>query len=233
MDQQDDIFREWDLYDRIGQANYMHQQEISAGLQTVLSQFTQPIRVIDLGCGDGQLSRRVFANSHVARFVGVDLSPSAIDRHGKLPFPGQSPGERELIQGDIATEIHKLPDQAFDVIHASYSLHHYTTPLKPPVLDDLARILVTGGLLIWTDVIRRETEDRETFIGRLADHIRADWPRITPDEQQSVIDHMFAADFPESESWMLREMGSRGFRPVGKPYQDPYYGTILFEKIAG
>lgn len=232
MNKQENLFDEWNLYDKIGRSNTMRQREISAAIRNELSKTTTPLRVLDLGCGDGWMLYMVLAESVVARFVGVELSESAIDRLTRRALPGIRPdaGERKLVLGDIAIELRQLPTRGFDLVHAGYSLHHYTTEAKPAVLDEIARVLDTEGRLFWTDIIRAEGETREGFVQRLADNVHATWLDISPEERKSVIDHMWKCDYSEPESWMVREMESRGLRLVGRLFRDEFYASYLFQK---
>jgi SAM-dependent methyltransferase len=232
MDTGDAMFREWDLYERIGHANYMRHGEVSTVLRDALHHRSEPLRVLDLGCGDGWMSDQVLSGTLVAEYVGVDLSESAIDRLSRRPCPGTRPGSarRKLVCGDVACEVRGLPDRGFDIILAGYVLHHFPTAAKSPVLDDVVRLLDSGGWLLWTDLVRSADESREELVRRLADDIDANWSALGPDERESAIEHMQNFDFPESESWMIDQIENRDVAFSRWLFRDEFYGTLLFEK---
>lgn len=232
METSHEIFREWDLYDRIGHADLMRHQRIAAGLRPLLGVMSGPLRVLDLGCGNGWMAHLVLAECDVSEFVGVDLSPSAIDRLARSPMPGIRPERvrRELIRGDIASQVSRLPNAGFDVVHASYALHHLTTDIKAESLRQIARTLRPGGRLLWTDIITREGETREGYINRLAREILTHWHGIAPDERESVVAHVREFDHPESPGWMARELGAAGLRLIATAFHDDYYASFVFEK---
>lgn len=232
MDESHEIFREWDLYDRIGHADFMRHQSIAAALRSRLKARRGPLNVLDLGCGNGWMAHLVFGESDVAKFVGVDLSQSALDRLAPRPGPGVRPElvERQLICGDIATQTSRLPSAGFDVAHASYALHHLTTDTKPTSLRHIARVLRPGGWLLWTDIIRRDNESRGQYIDRLAQEILGNWHGIAADERASVVAHVREFDFPESPSWMTHQLETTGLRLVTTAFSDDYYASFIYEK---
>jgi ubiquinone/menaquinone biosynthesis C-methylase UbiE len=234
MDTGDTMFREWDLYDRIGRSNYMRHREVSTALFEALRHRPGPLRVVDLGCGDGWMADQVLSGSHVAEYVGVDLSESALERLSRRPCPGDQPESvrRRLVSGDVSSEVRRLNDRGFDVVLAGYVLHHFPSDAKAQLLDDVVRMLDVGGWLLWTDLVRSEGESREGLIRRIADDIGANWSALGPDERTSAIEHMKAFDFPETGSWMTEQVERRGVGFVRWLYRDAFYGTLLFQKPA-
>jgi len=233
MTTDDDLFREWDLYDRIGLANYMKQREVSAAVRLALETRSEPLRVLDLGCEDGRMSYAILENAKVSEFVGIDLSASGLERLERRAAPGAGSGDgkRTLRQGDIEAELRALPSSAFDLVYAGYSLHHYQAKAKLPVLDEIARVLDRGGWFLWTDIIRGEGESRDSYIDRLRTEIGSNWLDLTPEERVSVVEHVRGCDFPEPESWMIEQVKSRGIEFAGKLFHDLYYTTMRFVKL--
>jgi len=91
-------------------------------------------RVIDLGCGTGELERRLTASVPDVDIVGVDLSSSMIERaRRKLDGTARVRFER--------ADVHDLPfeDGAFDVAICVNTFHYFTAP--DLVLREAARVL--------------------------------------------------------------------------------------------
>ena len=95
---------------------------------------------IDLGCGTG-LAAAPFARS-VDRFVGVDLSPGMIERARATGLYA------ELEVADMLEGLRKRPDASFDFALAGDAMV-YVAELAP-LLTEVARVLVAGGLLTFT-----------------------------------------------------------------------------------
>ncbi len=95
--------------------------------------FSQPVDLLDVGCGTGQ-SRRLYA-SHVQSYTGVDLSREAVGV-ARTRHPASS-----WICGDAC----RLPceDGSFDVVTFSSVLHHI--PDFSKALTEAARVLKPGG----------------------------------------------------------------------------------------
>ncbi|HYH64388.1 MAG TPA: class I SAM-dependent methyltransferase [Urbifossiella sp.] len=224
-----DLFRGWELYDRITRANHMRHAETEAGVRAALARRAGPLRVLDLGCGDGRVAADVLAWSRVVGYVGVDLSAGALDLHARRPVPGSCPGEvaRRLVCGDIAEVIVALPDGAFDLVLAGFSLHHFPTDRKAGILDDIARVLAPDGWFIWTDTYRREGESRDAFLARLFVEVRTTWVAATPDEREQFVAHIGEFDHPEPLSWMTAQLAARGLARAEVLYRDEFYVSLI------
>jgi len=93
----------------------------------------RPIELLDVGCGTGQ-SRKIYA-AHVGRYVGVDLSPGAIEA-----ARGRFPNDHWLVADACSLPV---PDACFDVVAFSSVLHHI--PDYSRALREARRVLRSGG----------------------------------------------------------------------------------------
>jgi SAM-dependent methyltransferase len=87
-------------------------------------------RVLDVGCGDGELGRQLAGSS--CRWIGLDLSPTLLAR---APAP--------VVRGHAAAL--PFPDRAFDGVAALWMLYHLAEPGRAVV--EAFRVLRPGGLL--------------------------------------------------------------------------------------
>ena len=104
-------------------------------------------RVLEVGCGPGHLSLRL-AGNHGLEVTGLDLDPAMIqraranaDRHG-------DGGRRQpsFLVGDVASLA--FPDQSFDLVISTLSMHHWTDPTAG--LAEIGRVLrPSARALIW------------------------------------------------------------------------------------
>jgi predicted TPR repeat methyltransferase len=97
-------------------------------------------RAIDLGCGTG-LAATAFAKE-VDRFIGIDLSPRMIERARASGLYA------ELEVADMVEGLRGKPDASADLILAADAMV-YVSDLAP-VLCEVTRVLVAGGLLAFT-----------------------------------------------------------------------------------
>jgi SAM-dependent methyltransferase len=112
-------------------------------------------RVLDIGCGAGQTTRRAARTAGSA--LGVDISATAIARARAQPFPGVA-----FQQADAQT--HPFPPGAFDVVLSRFGTMFFDDPVA--AFTNLGRALRPGGRLVmmvwqaagrneWDVVIRR------------------------------------------------------------------------------
>ena len=95
--------------------------------------------VLDLGCGTGDDAFELA--SARCRVVALEIS---LDRLIQVP---EHPGIIGRVIGDLE---HPLPicDGCVDLVHASLSLHYFTTPTTERIIGDIARVLRDGGVLL-------------------------------------------------------------------------------------
>lgn len=100
--------------------------------------------ILDLGCGPGGLAVELVARLPEARIVGLDLSPSMIERAKRHEAAG---GRLRFVVGDAVD----LPFEAetFDVVVSTLSLHHWAEPAAS--LAEIRRVLRPGGFALLYD----------------------------------------------------------------------------------
>jgi len=102
-------------------------------------------RVLEVGCGPGYLSTRL-AREYGLEVTGLDLDPAMIERaranadravHERLP---------SFVVGDVASL--PFPDESFDLVVSTMSMHHWADPTAG--LAEIDRVLRPGArALIW------------------------------------------------------------------------------------
>jgi predicted TPR repeat methyltransferase len=97
-------------------------------------------RALDLGCGTG-LAARAFAKE-VDEFIGIDLSPGMIERARATGLYAQ------LEVTDMVQGLASKPHASADLILAADAMVYL--PDLVPVLQEITRVLVAGGLLAFS-----------------------------------------------------------------------------------
>lgn len=110
-----------------------------------LGHLLPPLRVADLGCGDGYLA--VEASRWASRVIAVDRSAAVLTRARGL-------ARRRKVRNIVwrRGELERLPiqDGAVDVALLSQSLHHAADPARAAA--EAARIVVPGGRVLVLDL---------------------------------------------------------------------------------
>lgn len=97
-------------------------------------------RVLDLGCGTGELTRRLAQGG--AAVTGVDISDAML-----RIAEGQGGVAISYLQDDIQS-LSQLPSGSWDLAVASLCL--MDLPDQAAVFQAAARVLVVGGAMVWT-----------------------------------------------------------------------------------
>jgi ArsR family transcriptional regulator len=129
-----------------------------------------PLRVADLGCGEGYLT--VEASRWASSVVAIDRSEAVLTRAREFGRRRRATNV-EWRMGEL--ERLPLPDASVDVALLSQALHHATDPQR--AVAEAARIVVPGGRVLVLDLrehredwVRRKLGDRA--LGFSEDQIR-------------------------------------------------------------
>jgi ArsR family transcriptional regulator len=110
-----------------------------------LGHLLPPVRVADLGCGEGYLT--IEASRWAARVVAIDRSPTVLARARAL-------ASRRRVHNVVwrRGELERLPirDESVDIALLSQALHHAESPAA--ALSEAARIVVPGGRVLLLDL---------------------------------------------------------------------------------
>ena len=128
-------------------------QMLDALVSAIPFDATEPIRVIDLGCGTGTISQRVLAAFPNARVTCLDLAKNMVEMaRVKL---AQYPNVRYLV-GDFNTFTF---DTQHDVAVSSLALHHLVTDEdKLGFYRQIYDALAPGGVFYNADVVLGSSE---------------------------------------------------------------------------
>ncbi|MGV9415504.1 class I SAM-dependent methyltransferase [Nocardia sp. NPDC003693] len=104
-------------------------------------------RVLEIGCGTGNLTLAALDAHPGADIIGTDPDPLALERaqrkaHGRTGIAFQHGYAQDL----------PFEDAAFDRVLSAFMLHHIPTELKSAVAADAFRVLRPGGRLHLVDV---------------------------------------------------------------------------------
>jgi SAM-dependent methyltransferase len=211
----DRLFEEWRAYEKLLIHDYMDHRAFFARLQAeILGRFGRPIALLDLGCGDLTPILPLLDAVPVRRYVGVDESRAALgiaqERLDALDLPGQ------LILGDLLTAFDGITG-SFDLVLASFSLHHLADPAdKLLALRRAARLLTGDGFFALIDVFSAATESREDYLERWLANAERRYRALEPAEQALLFEHARARDFPLSlDAW--RAIGAQAGLPEVAP----------------
>lgn len=116
-----------------------HRQE---GEATLISEVSpEATRVLDLGCGDGHLLSIVLAHCPKAEGVGLDFSPTMLEKAQK----------RFAENPCVSLAEHNMDDPlpnlgSFDVVVSSFAIHHCEDARKQSLYQEIWNLLEPAGV---------------------------------------------------------------------------------------
>jgi len=195
--------REWRLYRKMVDNNYLFHREAYSRLRRVLLEdAVRPFRFLDLACGDATATAAALKGTEIASYCGVDLSVEALDLASAALANVGCPVT--LRRSDFVEALAGRPEPV-DVVWIGLSLHHLRAPAKLDVMRAAHRLLDGHGMLLVYENASPDGEDRETWLERW-DFQEHDWTGLSPDEWGRMAAHVRTHDFPETvPRW--RELG--------------------------
>ena len=142
----------------------------------------EPLRVLDLGCGNGVLSRLVLQKLSNAYVVGFDLTPKMLAAYEENLAPFRD--RYELMLGDYRFD---SLGSNYDIILAGLTLQHLTWGERKDFYKLIHTLLNPNGSFILNDII-----------------IDADWDKRTL--QYSSWMDFIAANGEDPEFWLDKHM---------------------------
>jgi len=133
----------YDVVHRVSGLSAVHQEMITAaGLRA-------GHRVLDVGCGTGNLLRATGKRHRDVELFGVDPDLKMLAR-----------AERKFRRGGLTVRLDRgfaqelpHPDDSFDRVFSSLMLHHLDSASKDEMLAEVRRVLKPGGLLVLADAV--------------------------------------------------------------------------------
>jgi tRNA (cmo5U34)-methyltransferase len=130
---------------------------------------SQPLTMLDLGCGDGRLTALALeARRTLDRAVAVDRSPPMLERAMERFHHDQ---RVEVRPWDLADSIEALGP--FDLIVSGFAIHHLEHDRKRRLFEEIAGQLSPDGLFVNLEVTASATPELHAgflrAIGRSAD----------------------------------------------------------------
>ncbi|MEW6681313.1 MAG: class I SAM-dependent methyltransferase [Nitrospirota bacterium] len=145
-------------------------------------------RVLEIGCGTGNLAILTKRLNPAAEIVGIDPDPKALARARR-----KAERSGDAIQFDLGfAEELPYPDSSFDRVLSAFMLHHLPPDAKPLAVQEARRVLKPGGSLHLADF----DEGHPHWGGFLARLLHS---RHGSSSQQLVLGLMRDAGFADSQ----------------------------------
>ena len=180
-------------------------------------------RVVELGCGTGNLSVRLARRFPRASLVFVDGSAEMIAvTRGRIGRTTAGAGGYEFITGKF--EELDLPTKSFDLVVSSISLHHVED--KAALYRRIHAFLQQGGRFCFADQIRGEPEANHEVNWRRWLEFCAEPGHCSPDEIESLLQHSAAHDHYTTLSDHFALLERAGFVKLDCVWRNWMWGIV-------
>ncbi|MDL4772780.1 class I SAM-dependent methyltransferase [Actinomadura xylanilytica] len=123
-------------------------------------------RVLDVGCGNGQLTRLAARRAPRGRTLGVDLSEPMLTRARDLAVRENVPNV-SFERGDA--QIHPFEDGGFEVALSRFGIMFFADPVA--AFANIGRALVPGGRLAFACMAELDGTDLGTVLAAMSPHL--------------------------------------------------------------
>lgn len=138
------------FYDEFASSFSVTRSQPQAGVRRVADMLGTDIKILDLGCGNGQFMKYLQSQGFSGGYTGIDASASLLRDATSLFQPGQGMCASYL-QADLSQLgwLDALGDQRFQVVTAFAVLHHIPGAEQRKILmTEMKNLLLNGGLFI-------------------------------------------------------------------------------------
>lgn len=168
----------------------------------------EPKRILDLGCGTGNLTEQIFKSFPEAEIDALDISEDILNESRKRFL--HTPNIR-YIQSDFKT-MHLSPG-SYDLIMSSIAIHHIDDSDKINLYREIYQALKPGGIFIFADQTRGITDQ---IYQRNISSWKEEAFRLgsTQENWDMWMEHQQAHDFHTPVQWHLQKLEKAAFDAI-------------------
>jgi 2-polyprenyl-3-methyl-5-hydroxy-6-metoxy-1,4-benzoquinol methylase len=223
------FIRNWEIYQKVIQKNYMKHKELGEYAQKYLQDFSKhsSIQILDIGCGDAYQISLQLKYLNLVAYKGYDLSEQATliaEKHfasfkNKAEF--QIGRMEELIKEDHSN---------YNVIYSSFAIHHLNDDKKAEIIQDCYNKLVERGLFILIDIKRLPEQSIDEYKKSYTNWINEDWHALDKEEKNAITDHLNSCDLPVETKAYIEYALKAGFKLLEEVNVDTRHALLAFIK---
>lgn len=167
-----------------------------------------PLRILDLGCGTGNLTQRILEQFSDAQIDVLDISAEILEE-SRQRFVNKS--TINYLQADFKSMI--LTEGKYDLVMSSIAIHHVEDPFKLRLYKEVYQSLKKGGIFIFADQTRGITD--EIYFKNIECWKKEAQKLGSTEENWNMwMAHQDAHDFHSPVSWHLENLKKAGFNEI-------------------
>lgn len=188
----------------------------------LLEQFSQnlpkdfnPKHILDLGCGNGNITFKLLERFPKAHYTLLDASEKMLELC-KAQF---GPFNKTYVQSYF--QDYKFPILQFDMVVAGFSIHHCNAKDKQILLKHIYKSLIPNGVFICSDLmVDRNTKEHEFLLEFWKDFV------LNSSDQETwewLMEHYKTYDNPNSLNQQLKWLKQAGFTDFNISMHNTYW----------
>lgn len=164
----------------------------------------ETLMVVELGGGTGITTLALLNACENVRILSVDNEPVMQEQAKKALTQWVDSAQLAFSPNDALTALKNLPNASVDVIASAYTFHNFERAYREQVIQEMFRVLKTGGMFINGDRHALDDISAHTFETQkeVAEYFRILIAENKLDLLQHWIIHLFN---DESENYIMRE----------------------------
>lgn len=220
MKLQDNIVSEFDRfaedYTRDMRKMVPYYDQLMTTFTACLDESFSPHTILDIGCGNGNVTHQLLTRFPNARYLLTDASPEML-RNCKERFPNTDISYHEVFFQDMMFD-----DSSFDLIAAGFSLHHLKADEKRDLFKKIFKWLRPNGLFLSSDLmISKNDADHPELLQSWESYARE---RGTTDEEWNwIMEHYDTYDHPHNHPSQLQWLRDAGFSDISKAWDQGHW----------
>ncbi|WP_158827050.1 class I SAM-dependent methyltransferase [Mucilaginibacter lacusdianchii] len=184
----------------------------------------EPLQILDLGCGTGNLTAAALQHYPQAEIHALDISADILKECQQRFADKSNVYYHQQDFSDLDFEL-----ESFDLIISSIAIHHIPDYEKTDLYDRVHSLLKPGGVFVFADQTQGINEEiYQKHIGRWKEEAfklgstEADW--------QLWMEHQDAHDYHSPVSWHLNQLEQSGFDEVDLIWKNIMWAVMWARK---
>ena len=183
-----------------------------------------PSKILDLGCGNGNVSAdlsNVFPDAH---YTLVDASNEMLkicnNRFEKI----------NVNTVESYFQSYLFPENHFEMVVAGFSLHHCKDDQKKDLINKIYKSLTRGGIFMCADLmIDKNTLAHDLLIEKWKSFVNESFP--DGEKWKWIMEHYLEFDHPSSRENHSKWLNSAGFVETKFEFFEDYWSFFIATKI--
>lgn len=203
--------------------NYMHHNELKFLLKSSFESFSselEALRMVDLGCGDGEPICSLLNRYKINAYYGLDLAQPALDiAKERFSYIGEG---LQLHNANMESFENYL-DGPVNTVYSSFAIHHLQDDMKYSLWTNIYNSMEANGRFIMIDVARNNQASREQYISDYITNCINTWTKLSKEGLNLINDHISNFDFPATQAFIKNSLEDIGFKLVKHEHPDQFH----------